>query len=154
MNRTAAFLSGLLLLAGPLAAQSIVEELLPEPNTEVLQENPYSIPVPYEVIETPPPLSDVGTGANLRGLDRLNGTVEDLSLKTGETIRFKRLEITLIQCRYPQGDITADAFAELEIRDIREPAPRFKGWMFASSPALSALDHPRYDVWVLSCQSS
>ena len=30
----------------------------------------------------------------------------------------------------------------------------FKGWMFASSPALSALDHPRYDVWVLSCSSS
>ena len=29
--------------------------------------------------------------------------------------------------------------------------PLFSGWMLASSPALSALDHPRYDVWVLSC---
>ena len=37
------------------------------------------------------------------------------------------------------------------IRDVREDTPRFSGWMFASSPALSALDHPRYDVWVVSC---
>ena len=39
------------------------------------------------------------------------------------------------------------------IRDVRETAPRFSGWMFASSPALSALDHPRYDVWVVSCSN-
>ncbi|MEM1379301.1 MAG: DUF2155 domain-containing protein [Pseudomonadota bacterium] len=28
----------------------------------------------------------------------------------------------------------------------------FKGWMFASSPALNALEHPTYDVWVISCK--
>ena len=39
-----------------------------------------------------------------------------------------------------------------EIRDIREEEARFYGWMFASSPALSALDHPRYDIWVLKCR--
>jgi hypothetical protein len=27
----------------------------------------------------------------------------------------------------------------------------FTGWMFASSPALSALEHPVYDLWVLDC---
>lgn len=135
-------------------AQSIVEELLPDVNGETLQDNTYSVPVPYAVVETPPPLSDVATGANLRGLDRLNGTAMDLSIAVGETIHYERLEITLVQCRYPQGDITADAFAELRIRDIREDTLRFNGWMFASSPALSAMDHPRYDVWVLSCQSS
>ena len=27
----------------------------------------------------------------------------------------------------------------------------FSGWMFASSPALNPLEHPVYDVWVLSC---
>ncbi|MCW8843320.1 MAG: DUF2155 domain-containing protein, partial [Rhodobacteraceae bacterium] len=32
-------------------------------------------------------------------------------------------------------------------------APLFQGWMIASSPALSALDHPRYDVWVLRCKT-
>jgi hypothetical protein len=52
----------------------------------------------------------------------------------------------------PEDD-AADAYAFLRIRDVREDTARFSGWMFASSPALSALDHPRYDVWVLSCSS-
>ena len=29
----------------------------------------------------------------------------------------------------------------------------FDGWMIASSPALNALDHPRYDVWVIGCDT-
>lgn len=91
---------------------------------------------------------------SLRGLDTLNGLVETLTLGVGETIRFGQLEITLEACRAPREDPESDAYAFLRIRDIREEAPRFSGWMFAASPALSALDHPRYDVWVLSCSNS
>ena len=102
---------------------------------------------------------EVGTGVamvsvrevHLRGLDNLNGTARDIDLAVGETARFGHLEITVDTCRVPRDTPKADAFAFLRIRDIRETAPRFAGWMFASSPALSALDHPRYDVWVLSC---
>jgi hypothetical protein len=90
----------------------------------------------------------------LRGLDTLNGTARDVELRVGETVRYGHLEITADTCRVPKGDPTGDAYAFLRIRDIREQAPRFSGWMFASSPALSALDHPRYDVWVQSCSNS
>jgi hypothetical protein len=102
----------------------------------------------------------VGDGATdpaqrvaLRGLDTLNGTTRDLDLAVGETVRYGHLEVTAEACRVPQADPEGDAFALLRIRDIREDEPRFRGWMIASSPALSALDHPRYDVWVLSCSS-
>ena len=97
--------------------------------------------------------SDIGTGAILRGLDRITGAVNNFSMKVGETLEFERLEVTLEACRYPVGDINSDAYALLKIRDIRNEDPSFYGWMFASSPALSALDHPRYDVWVLSCEA-
>jgi hypothetical protein len=90
---------------------------------------------------------------SLRGLDTLNGTTLDLEIAVGETIRFGHLEVTAEACRVPEADPDGDAYAFLRIRDIREDAPRFSGWMFASSPALSALDHPRYDVWVLSCSN-
>jgi hypothetical protein len=90
---------------------------------------------------------------HLRGLDTLNGTTKDITLAAGETVRFGHLEISADSCRVPQADPAGDAYAFLRIRDIREDEPRFSGWMFASSPALSALDHPRYDVWVLSCSS-
>jgi len=96
--------------------------------------------------------SDLGTGAILRGLDRITGAVNNFSMAVGETLEFERLEVTLEACRYPVGDINADAYALLKIRDIRNEDPSFYGWMFASSPALSALDHPRYDIWVLTCE--
>lgn len=88
---------------------------------------------------------------SLRGLDTLNGSSRDMSVRVGETVRFGHLEITVDACRVPEADATGDAYAFLRIRDIRESAPRFSGWMFAASPALSALDHSRYDVWVVTC---
>lgn len=91
---------------------------------------------------------------HLRGLDNLDGIARDLDLRIGETITFGQLEIRAEACRVPRDNPRGDAEAFLEIRDVREPAPRFSGWMFASSPALSALDHPRYDVWVTSCSIS
>jgi hypothetical protein len=90
---------------------------------------------------------------HLRGLDTLNGTTQDIDVRVGETVLFGHLEINAEACRVPAADPTGDAYAFLRIRDVRETEPRFAGWMFASSPALSALDHPRYDVWVLSCSS-
>jgi len=143
-----------ILAAGFATAQSLLDEIEPEIIVETLQDSGYSIPAPYLEIELEPALSDVAEIAMLRGLDRINGTTQDIKITVGETITYERLEISLLACRYPQGDINADAFAQLVIRDIREETPRFVGWMFASSPALSALDHPRYDVWVLSCNSS
>lgn len=57
----------------------------------------------------------------------------------------------LDSCRYPTGNPASDAEAHLTITEETTGSELFNGWMLASSPALSALDHPRYDVWVLSC---
>lgn len=145
----------LALLWAPLAtAQSLLDVIESEIIVETLSESEFSIPVPYQEIELQPVMSDVAQTALLRGLDRINGTAQDIVIAVGETVTYERLEVTLLACRYPRGDINSDAFAQLIIQDVREELPRFIGWMFASSPALSALDHPRYDVWVLNCQSS
>ena len=53
---------------------------------------------------------------------------------------------------YGQDDPASDAFTFLTIDDSRDRERVFQGWMVASSPALNALDHPRYDVWALSCE--
>ncbi|SET60292.1 DUF2155 domain-containing protein [Oceanicella actignis] len=94
-------------------------------------------------------------GARLRLLDKMTGRVETLDLPVGARLRRGRLELVLRACRVPPEDVAAeDAFAYLEARDLREEAPRFAGWMFASSPALSAMDHARYDVWLVNCSTS
>lgn len=90
-------------------------------------------------------------GADLRVLDKLNGIVTDVSLRTGETATLGYLNINLQECRYPRANPNGDAYAELRViyRDNEEPA--FEGWLIASAPALNAMEHPRYDVWVLRC---
>jgi hypothetical protein len=92
------------------------------------------------------------SGAILRGLDTVTGKIRDIDIEAGVAVPFERLEITLKECRYPTENPASDAFAYLTIRDVREEKPRFEGWMVASTPALEALDHPRYDVWVLRCK--
>ncbi|WP_069299256.1 DUF2155 domain-containing protein [Neptunicoccus sediminis] len=93
-----------------------------------------------------------GDIVQLRALDTITGEVEDIDLPVGDTTVYERLMVSVQDCRYPAGNISADAFAYLVIRDVRENRPAFEGWMIASSPALSALEHPRYDVWVVRCK--
>ncbi len=104
-------------------------------------------PAPAEVVAQAP-------GAVLRGLDKIAGASVDLELRTGETASMGPLAITLAECRYPAGDPASEAFAWVTIRDTRRENVLFDGWMIASSPALNALDHARYDFWVLSCKTS
>lgn len=94
------------------------------------------------------------SGAFLRALDKVSGATTDITLRRGQTVAFGRLELTLSDCRYPAGDPSSDAWAHLTIVDTSQGATAFDGWMIASSPALNALDHPRYDVWVLGCTTS
>lgn len=92
-------------------------------------------------------------GAVLRALDKVSGATEDIELARGAEAGFGALTISLSDCRYPVGDPSANAYAHVTIRHGAEGAAAFDGWMIASSPALSALDDPRYDVWVLRCKS-
>lgn len=109
---------------------------------------PLAVPVQATVETAPAP------GALLRGLDKVAGVSRDIRLGVGESVAYGRLTITLSDCRQPVDNPAADAFAHLVIHDERLEEPVFRGWMVASSPALNAMDHPRYDVWLIRCTSS
>ncbi|MEL6610198.1 MAG: DUF2155 domain-containing protein [Pseudomonadota bacterium] len=93
-------------------------------------------------------------GAVLRLLDKTAGQVEDVDLFTGQVAQLGGIDIAMGECRYPSGNPSGDAFARLDITERDGGETLFSGWMIASSPALSALDHARYDVWVLRCKTS
>jgi hypothetical protein len=48
----------------------------------------------------------------------------------------------------PESTVFLDIY---EAREGETQTDLFHGWMFASSPALNALEHPVYDVWALEC---
>jgi hypothetical protein len=105
-----------------------------------------------DVTSVSQPATEQGAVVALRALDKMLGQPTDIELSMGQTVVFGRIAIRAIECRYPANDPGGDAFAHLEVLDL-EGATLFDGWMIASSPALNALEHSRYDVWVLGCSA-
>lgn len=94
--------------------------------------------------------------AVLQGLDKITARISTFEAPLGRAVRFGTLEITVKSCRKrpPEEPPETSAYMEiLDIKPVQEPVRLFEGWMFASSPALSALEHPVYDVWVLDCKN-
>jgi hypothetical protein len=95
--------------------------------------------------------------AILQGLDKVTARVSTIEARLGDTAKFGALEIIVRACEKRPPEETPESAAFLDVWEVRpgEPAGSiFRGWMFASSPALSALEHPVYDVWVLDCQNT
>ncbi len=93
-------------------------------------------------------------GALLRGLDTIAGKAQDIFIDVGETVMFGRLAIELRDCRYLPENPVANSSAQLSIIGIESKKRFFDGWMLSSSPALSSMDHQRYDVWLIRCKTS
>ena len=90
----------------------------------------------------------------LQGLDKVTARVSTIEAKVGEVVRFGTLEIIARHCDKRPPEEPPESAAFLDIWEIRPGDPAvslFRGWMFASSPALNALEHPVYDIWVLDC---
>ena len=115
--------------------------------------------------------------ATLRALDKITGRSTDIVVKVGEPVEFGSLRIELKACFQTPPDEVPESAAFLKVfsthvtgnellgmtleeKAAAEPAATeeapvvFSGWMYASSPGLSALEHPVYDVWVKACLNS
>jgi hypothetical protein len=92
----------------------------------------------------------------LRALDKVTARVSVIEGRVGEEMVFGSLAIRPRACFTAPPTEAPESAAFLEIRetDGSDPAQDlFSGWMFASSPGLSALEHPVYDVWMLGCSA-
>ena len=93
----------------------------------------------------------------LQGLDKITARVTTIEAPVGQPVAFGSLMITARHCNKNSPEETPEAAAFLEIVDAKPgeaPIRLFSGWMFASSPAVSALEHPVYDVWVIDCMNA
>ncbi len=104
----------------------------------------------------PPDLSPPDTWlpvqqGSVRVMNKIDSTVQTLTLKVGETAHYESLSLTLSGCFVRPQDLPADAAAHLTIVDQRPDTPRFDGWMLKKEPALNMLQHPVYDVQLAGC---
>jgi len=103
------------------------------------------------------PLTVAGAVGVLQTLDKVTGRVRALEAPVGEAMQFGPLTIVVRACRKrpPEEPPETAAFVEiLERKGADTTLDLFRGWMFASSPSVSALEHPVYDVWVNDCRAA
>lgn len=104
-----------------------------------------------------PAYAVAGQSVVLQGLDKVTARVQKFEVEIGQTVTFGTLQITIRACDRTPPTEPPESSAFLDIYEARQGEARvdlFHGWMFASSPALNALEHPVYDVWVLECKVS
>lgn len=95
--------------------------------------------------------------AQFSGLDKITGRITAFDVYINETVQFGALQITPRACytRPPTETQRTSVFVEVDQVSLRGTVERvFTGWMFADSPALNAIDHAVYDIWLIDCKQS
>ena len=94
---------------------------------------------------------------NIKALDKITAKTSVIRLAVGEKKFFGALEIKALKCQLSENNDFTDTVAYLQVKDLSTKDNNqvflFNGWTFASSPTLQSIDHPIYDLWVISCEN-
>ena len=90
----------------------------------------------------------------IQGLDKITARIQTFEVDVGQTYKFGVLDIFVERCVFSKPIFKPESLAFIKIKDNsdRLSEVKFSGWMFASSPALNALENPVYDVSILDCK--
>ncbi len=116
------------------------------------QQPPATPPIP-----TGPPPTPPNAVLEMTGLDKITGRPTRIVAHLNQPVEFATLTITAHYCYSTPQSETPETSAFLQIEDHRpdqQAREVFSGWMYASSPGLNGLQHPLYDVWVISCSAN
>ena len=88
-------------------------------------------------------------------LDKVSSKSSKLVLEIRKEKKFKNLLIKFLKCKNSEFDDTPEITAYIQVKDLNninnDEVFVFNGWTFSSSPSLRPLDHPVYNMWLLSC---
>ncbi len=111
----------------------------------------------FAALASAPAAADPFEVAVLGTMDKVTARVSTIEAPVGRVVRFGTLEIIARTCDKRPPEETPESAAFLDIWEVRPgeaAVSLFRGWMFRSSPALSAMEHPVYDVWVVDCRNT
>ena len=90
----------------------------------------------------------------IQGLDKITARIKTFEVDVSKTHKFGVLDIFVERCVFSKPIFKPESLAFIKIKDNsdRLSEVKFKGWMFASSPALNALENSVYDISILACK--
>lgn len=92
--------------------------------------------------------------ARMQAMDKITGKVSEINVPVNGLANFGTFSILVRKCVSKSPEETPENTAFVDVVDnytSSEPINIFKGWMFSSTPALNAVEHPIYDIWLLEC---
>ena len=92
--------------------------------------------------------------ALLQAMDKITGRVSEIEVPVNGEVKFGSFSIVVRACKATPPEETPENYAFVDVADTTKDGKLFnifKGWMMSSSPALNAVEHPIYDVWLLKC---
>ncbi len=98
---------------------------------------------------------DINTNiAQMQAMDKITGKVSVIEAPVNGEVNFGSFSIVVRSCKTKPAEETPENKAFVDVVDnynSEKPVNIFRGWMFSSSPAVNAVEHPIYDVWLLKC---
>ena len=90
----------------------------------------------------------------IQGLDKITARIKTFEIDVSKTHKFGVLDIFVERCVFSKPIFKPESLAYIKIKDNsdRLSEVKFQGWMFASSPALNALEDSVYDISILACK--
>ena len=153
-------LVAMVLAAAAFAQDATAPGVISNPPPPVTVSQPPAAAAPAETADAPQPPPAPPQGGTLlmmRGLDKITGRPTSITAPIGKKVAFATLTITARFCYSTPASETPETAAFVQIEDHRpDQSARqiFSGWMYGSSPGLNAVEHPLYDVWVISCNNA
>ncbi len=92
--------------------------------------------------------------ARIQAMDKITGRVSEIDVPVNGLANFGTFSILVRKCVAKSPEETPENTAFVDVVDnyqTADPVNIFKGWMFSSTPALNAVEHPIYDIWLLKC---
>jgi hypothetical protein len=99
-----------------------------------------------------------GSLAEIQILDKITAKVKTLQIKVNESKTFESLNIEVYACyknppeEIPENYVLLKIFDNINFKKINKNNLIYQGWMISSSPATTPLEHPIYDLWLISCK--
>ncbi len=94
--------------------------------------------------------------ARMQAMDKITGMVRVIDVPVNSEVKYGSFSIVVRACKTRPPEETPENFAFVDVVDnykSENPINIFRGWMISSSPSLNPVEHPIYDIWLLSCEN-
>ena len=91
--------------------------------------------------------------AKFRLLDKISNKLIDKTISVNNSDEIETLSVEVYACfTEPPTEISED-YVLVDIVDTFQGLNKnfYRGWMISSSPEVTPLEHPIYDLWLLGC---